>query len=110
MGDGRWHGGRLAEIVVWDYVQTGTMGDDMEDQSQPNEKELAVSSEKPGAESVLDPVERQASWQKHVMVLLWISIALLMVFVGILLYAKYHGLFESPSDQVAPFPSGSAGS
>ena len=85
-------------------------GDDMEDQSQPNEKELAVSSEKAGLESVLDPVERQASWQKHVMVLLWISIALLMVFIGILLYAKYHGLFESPSDKVAPFPSGTAGS
>ena len=102
----------MAEIVIWEYVQAGTMaqGDDMEDQSQPNEKELAVSSEKPGVESVLDPVERQASWQKHVMVLLWISIALLMVFVGILLYAKYHGLFESPSDKVAPFPSGTAGS
>jgi hypothetical protein len=82
----------------------------MEDQSQPNKKELVVSSEKPGTESVLDSVERQASWQKHVMVLLWISIAVLIVFGGILLYAKYHGLFESPSDQVAPFPSGAAGS
>ena len=84
--------------------------DNMEDQSQHDEKELAVSSEKAGLESVLDPVEREASWQKHVMVLLWISIALLMVFVGILLYAKYHGLFESPSDKVAPFPAGTAGS
>ena len=83
-------------------------GDDMEDQSQPNKNELVegVSSEKPGTESALDPVERQASWQKHVMVLLWISIAVLIVLVGILLYAKYHGLFESSSDQAAPFPPG----
>ena len=109
MADGR----RLAEIVIGGMFRCiGAMaqGDDMEDQSQPPKKELVVSSEKAATESVLDPVERQASWQKHVMVLLWISIAVLIVFVGILLYAKYHGVFESPSDQVAPFPSGTAGS
>jgi len=100
--------GRDRDLGLCSVRHDGT--DDMEDQSQPNKKELAVSSERPGTESVLDPIERQASWQKHVMFLLWISIAVLIVFVGILLYAKYHGVFESPSDQVAPFPAGAAGS
>jgi hypothetical protein len=51
------------------------------------------------------PEWREARWQKRVVILLWASFALALVLGGILLYAKYQGLFAGPG-QSPPFPPG----
>ena len=49
----------------------------------------------------------EARSQRRVMMVLWVSIVVVIVFVGILLYAKYHGLLKSPNqNQNTPFPPG----
>ena len=76
-------------------VQNGSGGKTMID--RPRERE-------PGG----DMPDRQANWQRHVMVVLWISILLLIVVSGALVYAKYYGIFASSPNQtpsVAPWPA-----
>jgi hypothetical protein len=91
----------------------------MTDQNLSNKNELAEGAspesnvlsapEVPRGEHAPDPAEHEARRQKQVMVLLWASVVILIVLGGILVYAKYHGLFES-SDQNAPVPYVPAGS
>ena len=57
-----------------------------------------------------DPVESEDKWQKHVMVVLWLVVALVIALSVAWVYADYHGWFRSSSDQPASppaFPTGS---
>jgi hypothetical protein len=54
--------------------------------------------------SVGDPVESEAKWQKHVVVLLWVALGVVLVLGSALLYAKGHGLFESVPAHGTPLP------
>jgi hypothetical protein len=51
-----------------------------------------------------DPSESEAKWQKHVVVLLWVALALVFVLGLVLMYAKGHGLFESVPGHGTPLP------
>ena len=63
------------------------------------------------SQSLLDEtvLVSEDKWQKHVVVALWICVALLIAITGMLLYGKAHGLFESfPADtrSLPPWPTG----
>ena len=50
--------------------------------------------------------QSEAKWQKHVMVALWVVLALLLVIGLGYFYAKSHGFFQSsPEDKLAPVPT-----
>jgi hypothetical protein len=70
------------------------------------ETNVFLVSEKRRREDDLDPVSSSFGWQKRVVILLWISIALLLLLGGLLLYAGYHGVFGSSPDLTTPFPPG----
>ncbi len=59
-------------------------------------------------QSEYDPAEQRARWQKHVTEALWIILGVVIVLGGGLLWAQYHGLFESanPVKSAAPWPVG----
>ena len=69
-----------------------------------------VSGKPASAQLSPDPTERKAKWQKHVVVALWVCLALLIAISGALVYAKAHGLFESSpghTPALPPWPTGS---
>ncbi len=51
------------------------------------------------------PGGRRGAWERHVIIILWISIAALMALIGALLYAQYQGLFAPSQDHTAPSAS-----
>ena len=60
---------------------------------------------KPGHwEGARDPAESEAAWQKHVVVGLWICLALVIVLSCALLYAKAHGLLPLLPNRTPPLP------
>jgi len=44
-------------------------------------------------------------WERHVMIALWISVAVLIALVTCFVYAEFHGLFSSAPHQPTPLPS-----
>ena len=71
----------------------------------PTEWNASLVSEKPvRAEDVHDPTESEARWQKHVVVALWVCLALLIALSNALVYAKTHGLFDSFHERVPLLP------
>jgi hypothetical protein len=49
-----------------------------------------------------EPPESEAKWQKHVMVALWISLALMIALSIALVLAEGHGLFHSAPNGPLP--------
>ena len=49
--------------------------------------------------------EREAQWQRHTIVALWVGIGLLIAITGGLLYGRAHGLFQSSPDRLPSAPS-----
>ncbi len=49
--------------------------------------------------------EREAKWQRHAIVLLWVCIALLFAVSAALLIGRAHGLFHSSPDRLPPSPA-----
>ena len=45
-----------------------------------------------------------AKWQRHIVVLLWLAIALLIALGSALMYAKGHGFFDSVPHRRTPLP------
>jgi hypothetical protein len=51
-------------------------------------------------------VDREAKWQKHVVVALWVCLAVFALLCITLLYAKTHGWFHAtPAGVAAPWPA-----
>jgi hypothetical protein len=46
--------------------------------------------------------ESEVKWQNHIVVALWISIALLIMLAGVLMYGETHGFFDRFTDHTAP--------
>jgi len=49
--------------------------------------------------------EREAQWQRHTIVALWILIALLIAITAGLLYGRAHGLFQPSPERLPSVPS-----
>lgn len=91
----------------------------MADQNQSNENGRAEGARpanhafpapaESSGEHGLDPTARQLKLERREIALLWITIVLVFVLSGALLYVKYHGQFESSSRQTTPFPAGPPG-
>ena len=55
-------------------------------------------------ESARECAENEAQWQKHVVVLIWVALAILLVAGGGLMYAKAHGWFTPAYAHDTPLP------
>ena len=53
-------------------------------------------------ECVHDPAGREEKWQKHVIAVLWIFLALFVVLSATLWYAETHGMFHSAPGRNLP--------
>jgi len=51
------------------------------------------------------PAEHSRSWQRHVMILLWIILAVALICGGVLMYAKNRGWMSSTPNHPKP-PAG----
>jgi hypothetical protein len=62
--------------------------------------------ERPGwTKTPNDANEREAKWQKHVVVLLWVCLALVITIGSALIYAKGHGLLKAGPNRETPLPA-----